>query len=172
MTIFTPGCSASVVRNTDAAFELLVDAVFFRDLHHREQAAVVRVRERDVLARRECGRAVAASTDSVIGIGQNTPARRAVVVADSFPVGVRHEAVERREAADAEHDQVALLARADAHRAQPPGPRLLGRERLSGEHQRLEGTTSVRGNQSRQGIGEFEAKWVHCREDAARRAKP
>src|SRR5207237_7706848 len=35
-------------------------------------------------------------------------------VAHAPPVRVRHEALERREAAEAEHHEVALLARADA----------------------------------------------------------
>ena len=81
--------------------------------------------------------AVAASTESVIGIGQKRPARRAIVVADALPIGAGHEAVERREAADPEHDQVALFARADADRAQRLRAGALRRELFALQHQRL-----------------------------------
>ena len=50
-------------------------------------------------------------------------ARHLHAVAHALPVGMGHEAVERREAADAEHDDVALFARADAQPGQRRGAR-------------------------------------------------
>ena len=51
--------------------------------------------------------------------------------------------VERREAADAEHDEVALFARGDAQLRQRAGAGALGREGVAFEQQRLELAASV-----------------------------
>src|SRR4029079_12968606 len=39
-------------------------------------------------------------------------------VADALPIGMRHESGKRRESADAQHHDVALFTRRDAHSAQ------------------------------------------------------
>jgi hypothetical protein len=57
----------------------------------------------------------------VIGIGQNSPLGQAHVVAAAAPVVVPHEAFKRREAADAQHQQVASFAGAHAHLGQAGG---------------------------------------------------
>jgi hypothetical protein len=56
-------------------------------------------------------------------------------VAHALPVAVRHEAVERREAADAQHDDVALLARADLDLRQRLRACQFGLERLALQQQ-------------------------------------
>jgi hypothetical protein len=61
---------------------------------------------------------------------------------------MRHEAIERCEAADAEHDEIALLARGDAYRTQRARPCALGRKRLAGGHQRLERSPPMRVDQA------------------------
>ena len=107
ITILTPGCSGSVVLNTVAHSCALSMAYF----------SVTCIVARSVPSSGSTSAisppvwkspAVAASVDSVMGIGQNRPLAMLHAVAHALPVGVRHEAFERREAADAEHDDVAL----------------------------------------------------------------
>jgi hypothetical protein len=88
--------------------------------------------------------AVAVSVESVIGIGQKMPRGRAHFGAHAQVVGAVHEAVERREPADAEHDEVAPLARAHAHpRKRQRAPAFRG-ERLAGKHEGFEEASAVR----------------------------
>ena len=84
-------------------------------------AAVVGVGERDLGAGRDRVGEAAGRRERDRDRPEEA-ARGAIAVADAAPVGLGHEALERREAADAEHDEVALLARGDAQRGQTRGP--------------------------------------------------
>ena len=142
-----PGCAGSVVRNTVVHSCALSMRVLLGDRMVASDLAVVRIEQRDLRAGPECRRGCPVRGQRDRDRPEQA-ARHAVAVAHAFPVGARHEALERREAADAEHDEIALLARAHAHRAQRPGARAFGGERLAGEHQRLERFASVRRYQS------------------------
>ncbi len=88
----------------------LVDAVMLVHRHQREHGIVVRIDQRDLAAVRDgaCGLFIRRQRD------RNRPERavaRPHVVAYTGPVRARHEAFERREPAEAHHDQVALFAR-------------------------------------------------------------
>src|SRR5438477_232285 len=62
----------------------------------------------------------------------------------SAPVIAPHEALERREAADAEHHEIALLARGDAHLRQALRAPVLLRELLARDLQGPQATPPVR----------------------------
>jgi hypothetical protein len=106
------------------AFLRLVDLVALGDAHRGQRFAAFRVHQGNVffylfLRRKRDG-------------DRPEQARgEAVFPAHAFPVGARHEALERREAADAEHDEIAALARGDAKLGQGAGARLLRGERLA-----------------------------------------
>ena len=128
------------------AFVRLVDRVLLRDEHRRQRLPVVGIDQRDLVARadRVDERQVRRQRD------RDRPeeaARRLHAVAHALPVGVRHEALERREAADAEHDDVALLARADGELRQRGGLGLLGGERVARQQQRPQVAASMGINQ-------------------------
>ena len=124
------------------AFMRLVDRVFLGDEHRRQQFAAVRIDERDVIARpdRRGARRVRRQRDRY---RPEQAARRAHPVADALPVGVRHEARKRREPADAEHDDVALFARADGEPRQRRRAALLGDPGLALEQQRAQADATV-----------------------------
>ena len=69
----TPGCAAVGGLEHRGALVRLVDRVLLGDQHRRQRRAVVGVDQRDLLPGRGSTRAVGASVDSVIGIGQNRP---------------------------------------------------------------------------------------------------
>jgi hypothetical protein len=127
-----------------AALARLVDRVGLAHLHGGERRAAFRVGQRDF---------VAGFDRSIVG-GKRDRDRPensgggAIAFAHAFPVGARHEAVERCEAADAEHDEIALLARADAHRAQGPRARQPGGERLAGQRERPEPASTMGRNET------------------------
>src|SRR6185369_1191983 len=117
-----------------AALARLVDRVGLAHLHGGERRAVFGVRQSDFVAG-PYGAVIRGKRD------RDRPEEscgRAIALADAFPVGARHEALERREAADAEHDEVALLARADPDRLERARPRQLGGERFAAQRERLE----------------------------------
>jgi len=104
-----------VVRNTDAALVRLVDGVLFVTLMVASASPLSASSSATSFAGLEARRGgrVRGQRD------RDRPeqaARRPVAVAYARPVCLRHEPVERREAPDAEHDEVALFARADAYR--------------------------------------------------------
>ena len=109
ITIATPGCAGSAGAEHRLAFPCLVDSVTLDDAHRGERSAAVRVDERDFVPR-----AIACSEDSVIGIGQNRPAAMRKPSHTPSQSACVMKPVERREAADTEHHQVALFPRADA----------------------------------------------------------
>ena len=129
----------------------LVDRVLLRHHHRRQRLPVVGIDERDLVpgADRVDERLVGRQRD------RDRPeqaARRLHAVADALPVGVRHEALERREAADAEHDDVALLARADGEPGQRRGAAPFRFQRVAGEQQRPQVAAAVRINQGHDGV--------------------
>ncbi len=73
ITILTPGCAGSVVRNTVAHSCALSIAYFSVTVMVASTSPVVGVDERDVAAGLDRGRPRPSSADSVIGIGQNRP---------------------------------------------------------------------------------------------------
>ena len=87
------------------------------------------------------------SADSVIGMGQKRPFLRGqlVVVAAALPVVLAHEAVERRECADAHHDEVAGLAAGHGDPLEPGGLLALLLAGLSLEEERLQAAAAVGG---------------------------
>ena len=122
--------------------------------------------ERRVLANRDiqiyaCGqRDIRAGLDAgghIIGSGQGNGDRpeesgsRFKVAAHAFPVGVRHEAVERGKAADAQHDQIAAFARTHRHFRQRARPSLFGGQRGAFQQQGFEACATMRRNQFGQG---------------------
>ncbi len=121
----------------------LVDGVLLGDAHRREGLCAFGVGERDTVADadRVRGRRIDRQRD---GDRPENARRRAIVPADAFPVGVGHEPLERGEAADPQHDEVALLARAHAYAAQGKRAAALGGKRFAGKHERLERTPAVR----------------------------
>src|SRR5665213_179323 len=113
------------------ALVILVDAVLFADGQYREHRSVVRIDERDLLA--DCdlirGRGIRRQSN------RNRPkrsVRNAHVIADATPIRLRHESLQRREAADAEHHDIPLLARCDRQPPQCLGVTELGRARTVG----------------------------------------
>ena len=120
----------------------LVDGVLLGDAHRREQPAVIGIGKRDLRA--HCDRVGPGAGRRERDRDRPEDARRgAVAVADAFPVGVGHEAVQRREAADAQHHEVALLAGTDFQPRHLRGPRALRGQRLPGQDQRFQGTAAV-----------------------------
>ena len=91
----------------------LVDRVLLGHRHRRQRFAGLRIDQRDrrCRSRSRRRRAVGGQRD---GDRPEQAAGRLHAVADALPVGAGHESLERREAADAEHDDVALFARAHA----------------------------------------------------------
>ena len=132
------------------ALVLLVDRVFLGDQHGRQHLAAVRIDEREILAGPDGSGERGASRQR----DRNRPeqaARGLHPVADSPPVGMRHEAVERREAADAEHDDVAALARGDDQARERGRAPLLRGEGGALEQEWAEVAAAVRVNQRHDG---------------------
>ncbi len=129
------------------ALVLLVYRVLLAQRHHGERRAVVRIDERDVGADLELvGRRFVERQSDRDGPEQSVGHAHAVAYA--FPVRARHEPLERRETADPEHDEIALLARADAHGRQRPGARAFRGEGFSCENEGLQRPSSVRPDQA------------------------
>jgi hypothetical protein len=125
------------------AFVRLVDAVFLGDAHRRERCVVVRIEQRDLVALRNAvrRRRIHGQRDR----DRPEQARRGLeTVAHALPVGARHEALERREAADAEHDEVALFARGDAQPRERPGAAGFGGALRLVQQQRAQAAAAVR----------------------------
>ncbi len=95
------------------AFVRLVDVVLLASRASWPAVRRRRGRRRAISCPTAICSAAVACADTVIGIGQNRPLSVLHVVAHAAPVRVRHEAVQRGEAADAEHDDVAAFARSD-----------------------------------------------------------
>ena len=122
----------------------LVDRVLLGDLHGCHQRVGLGVPQCDLLADldRVGERLLGGQRDrdrpeeAVLG-------RHLVLVADALPVGVPHEAVERGEAADSHHDQVAGLAAGQRHRLEALRLLDLGGERRTFEQQRLQFLASM-----------------------------
>ena len=125
----------------------LVDLVLLGELHDREDRAVVRVGESDLDADLERGRSLPVRRQRDRDRPERA-VREPQFVARALPVGVRHESVEWREPADAEHDEVALLARGNQQLRQRLGAlAFLGRA-LFIEKQRLQALAAMRGNET------------------------
>ena len=131
-------------------FVLLVDRVFFAHGHGCEQFTVRCIDQRDIRAGLDAG-------GDIFGSGQGNGDRpeesgsRFKVAAHAFPVGVRHEAVERGKAADAQHDQIAAFARTHRHFRQRARPSLFGGQRGAFQQQGFEACATMRRNQFGQG---------------------
>ena len=125
------------------AFELLVDGVLLGHAHRSERLSTVGVGQGDAIS--DPNRLRDSRIDRQRNRNGPEDARRhAVVPTHALPVGVAHESIERRKAADAEHDDVALFARAHGDFAQRCGARSLGDKRLALQHERLESASAVR----------------------------
>ena len=117
----------------------LVDAVFLGHLHGAHDVAAFAVDQCDL---------VAGLDRFVIGRqGDGDRPEQAVghlvTVAYAFPVAVGHEAVQRGEAADAHHDEVAGFARGHLDLRQRGGARFFGGECVTRQQQGLEFTATV-----------------------------
>jgi hypothetical protein len=106
-----------------AALVLLVNPVFFGHAHRAHDGPCLKIPKGHFLARSDRARQffVGRQRDRD-GPEQAAIARQAVVLAAAFPVVVAHEAFERREGADAHHDEVAGLATRHGHFLQALGP--------------------------------------------------
>ena len=125
------------------AFERLVDRVLLGDAHRGERLGIIVSDKRDAVA--DSNRFRGGRIDRQRDRNRPEDARpRPIIATDAFPVGAAHEAVERRKAADAKHDDVALLARADGDFAQRCGACALGDKRIAFKHQRFQRTSAVR----------------------------
>jgi hypothetical protein len=129
------------------AFVCLVDRVLLAHFHGGEDVVRIGIDERDIgadldaLGRRLVSRKRYRDRPEETACG-------AISVAHAAPVCVRHEARERREAADAEHDDVAFFARADAELRQRLRAGALGGEGIAFEQQRIERAGPVGANQT------------------------
>ena len=106
ITILTPGCSVSVVVNTflhSSFLSILYDSVTF-------MVPMISSVSSDRRATSVPG-AIFSSCDIVIGMGQKMPFGHLHRFAHALPIVVSHEAFERRETADTQHDEVAGFAR-------------------------------------------------------------
>src|ERR1051326_4752918 len=139
MTIATPGCAPSLVRKTRL---------------HSRALSIVYFSLTVIVARGAplSGSVSAISSPALIelcvvgrlrGNRPEQPPGGGIALAPPFPVGARHEAFERREAADPEHDEVAFLARAHAHRPKRLRPFVLRGERFPGQRERLQGSSTM-----------------------------
>ena len=131
-----------------AALAGLVDGVLLRDLEDRHRRGIAGADERDLAAGRDpCGgRGIDRRGDRD---GPEQAVRGAHLVAHPAPVGLAHEARERRETADAEHHDVARLARGDRHRGQGGGALARGGKGIAFGHQGLERRSTVRADETR-----------------------
>ena len=89
-----------------------VDPILLFDRHGREDLAVVRIDERDVAAETDA-RGVGVARGQRDRDWPEDAVRYVIRVADDAPIGVSHEARQRREAAEPQHDDVAFFARRD-----------------------------------------------------------
>ena len=150
------------------ALVVLVDRVLLRDLHGRHQGVGLGVPEGDLL------------TDGD-RVGQGPRGREgdrdrpeqvllrghAVLVADPLPVVVAHEPVERREAADPHHDEIAGFAAGQGNLLQLLGLANLAGQRRALEEQRLQSWTAMRWDQFAHDTPPFSVNFVSASVAAA-----
>ena len=91
MTILTPGCSISAVRNTDR-HSCVLSIGYFSETYITASTSVSSPASA-ISSPTRMESAVFGSTENVIGIGQKTPSAVRKLVADTLPVGARHEAL-------------------------------------------------------------------------------
>ncbi len=125
------------------ALERLVDRVFLHHAHRRHRRGGARIDQGDL------GTGGDGRPGHLVGRqgDRNRPeeaARQPIILAHAFPVGTAHEAVERGKAADAEHQQIAELARVEPHARHGRRAREPGQPLLALEEQRLQDLTAIR----------------------------
>jgi hypothetical protein len=114
-----------------------IDRVLLPHQERRHRLAHLAVDERDLLAFREAPRVLARGRERDRDRPEHAVGQPELV-ADGLPVPLAHEAVERREGADAQHDEVGRLTRRDGEPGQARGPPPRLRQRLAARHERPE----------------------------------
>jgi hypothetical protein len=102
---------------------------------------------------------VSSSVERVTGNRPEQAVGHLVAVAHALPVGLGHEAVQRGEAADTHHDEVAGFTRGHLELGQGSCAGFLGSEGVASEQEGLEFTAAVGAYQSGHAISDHDL-WI------------